>query len=155
VGRLEQVHLEPHPIDPAWVLAGTPHARWGNHSESVDGWAGTACWDCTAGRFRWHFAWEETVLILQGEVRVTDEFGATSVLGVGDVARFPVGSWFTWEVERYVRKLAFCRLPAAAPAGVVARVRRRLAALRGRIAAAGAGVGARAGAGVGAGAARR
>jgi uncharacterized cupin superfamily protein len=124
--RMENVPLEPRPIHPDWILAGTPHARFGSHSQNVDGWAETAHWDCTAGRFRWHFGWEETVVILEGEVRVTDSAGTTTVLRAGDVAYFPARSWFTWEVDDYVRKIAFCRRP-------VPRVARLLSDLPSRL----------------------
>lgn len=130
VGRPEAVELRPLPIDPAWILAGEPRARGGNHSESVDGWASTALWECTAGRFRWHFAWEETVLILEGGVRVTDAEGATTVLRPGDLAYFPAGSWFVWEVDEHVRKIAFCRRPVPRAARAADALRERARALR-------------------------
>jgi uncharacterized protein len=124
--RIEEVPLAPRPIKPEWVLEGEPLARFGSHSQNRDGWAETAHWDCTAGRFRWHFGWEETVVIVEGEVRVTDSAGKTTTLRPGDVAYFPADSWFTWEVERYVRKIAFCRRP-------VPRITRFVAALQARV----------------------
>ncbi len=78
-------------------------------------------WDCTAGRFRWHFGWEETVVILEGEVSVTDAANVTTTLRPGDVAYFPANSWFVWEVPTYVRKIAFCRRPVGRPARLLAR----------------------------------
>ncbi len=66
-------------------------------------------WECTAGRFNWHFDWEETVLILEGEVRVTDAAGVTRVLGEGTLGYFPAGSQWVWDVPVYVRKLSFNR----------------------------------------------
>lgn len=130
VGRPEEVELKPLPIEPSWILSGDPRARGGNHSESVDGWASTALWECTAGRFRWHFAWEETVLIQEGEVRVTDAQGGTTVLRPGDMAYFPADSWFVWEVESFVRKIAFCRRPVPPAARAFHGLRERARALR-------------------------
>lgn len=120
--RPEDVRLEPSPIEPSWILAGNPVARAGSHSRNLDGWAETMHWECTAGKFRWHYGWEETVVILEGEVRVTDTAGKVTALRSGDVAYFPAGSWFTWEVDRYVRKIAFCRRPVARPLRMFARV---------------------------------
>jgi uncharacterized cupin superfamily protein len=106
---IDDIPMKSAPIEPTWVLAGQPVARVGAHSKNIDGWASTNIWDCTAGRFRWHFVWEETVAILEGEVRVTNEAGETFVLKAGSIGYFPGGTWWTWEVPNYVRKIAFCR----------------------------------------------
>jgi uncharacterized cupin superfamily protein len=126
VARSGQVDYKPAPINPEWVIAGDPQARSGDLIASPDGFGSTNFWDCTAGKFNWHYGWDETVLILGGEVRVTDSNGATSVLRAGDVAHFPAGSSFTWEVERYVRKIAFHRKPAPTFRSFIGRYRRRI-----------------------------
>jgi uncharacterized cupin superfamily protein len=41
---------------------------------------------------RWHYAVDETVHIISGEVIVTDEQGRVHRLGPGDMAFFPAGS---------------------------------------------------------------
>lgn len=128
--RPEDVPLESRPIEPSWILSGDPQARAGSHSKNVDGWAETMHWDCTAGRFRWHFGWEETVVILEGEVRVTDAANQTSTLRPGDVAYFPAGSWFTWEIPHYVRKIAFCRRPVTRPMRLLARAMQAIGVAR-------------------------
>ena len=97
------------PIDPDWILGGAPRARAAPHSRSIDASATTAVWECTAGSFRWQYGWEETVLILEGQVKVTSQDGVVRLLGVGDVAFFAAGSTAVWEIDTYVRKLAFCR----------------------------------------------
>ena len=97
------------PIDPDWILGGAPRARAAPHSRSVDASATTAVWECTAGSFRWQYGWEETVLVLEGQVKVTSQDGVVRLLGVGDVAFFAAGSTAVWEIDTYVRKLAFCR----------------------------------------------
>lgn len=109
VKSFDDIVMNPAPIEPTWVISGEPTARSGNHSHNIDGWASTNIWDCTAGRFRWHFGWEETVMILEGEVHVTNEAGYTHVLTAGSIGYFPGGTWWTWEVPNYVRKIAFCR----------------------------------------------
>jgi uncharacterized cupin superfamily protein len=108
-GRPEDVALEDAPINPAWIVSGAPRARAGLHSPSVDGRAETKIWDCSAGSFWWTFHDEETVVILEGAVRVTTEDGASRLLKSGDIAYFAQGSRALWEIEDYVRKIAFCR----------------------------------------------
>jgi uncharacterized cupin superfamily protein len=122
----DNIHLEPLPIDPSWILSGTPHARSGAHSRAEDGCAVTGIWDCTAGSFRWFFGWDETVVILEGEVHVTAEDGAERTLRKGDVAYFKGGTWATWHIETYVRKIAFLRKPFPAPIVSLFRLKKAL-----------------------------
>ena len=107
--------MQPAPINPEWIIAGEPVARMADHSKSADRASYTALWDCTAGTFRWFFAWDETVNILEGDVHVTAEDGAIHMLRAGDVAYFKAGTWATWRVDNYVRKVAFLRRPFPAP----------------------------------------
>jgi uncharacterized cupin superfamily protein len=108
-GRPEDVVLKDAPINPDWVVSGSPHARAGQHSPSIDGRASTSIWDCTAGSFWWTFGDDETVVILEGTVRVTTESGEVRMLGQGDIAYFAGGTRALWEIDTYVRKIAFCR----------------------------------------------
>jgi uncharacterized cupin superfamily protein len=108
-GRPEDVELIDNPVNPDWILSGTPHARSGQHSLSIDGRASTNIWDCTAGSFWWTFGDDETVVIVEGSVRVTTEEGETRLLSQGDIAYFAGGTRALWEIETYVRKIAFCR----------------------------------------------
>lgn len=110
-GRTGLMAMKPAPIDPSWIVEGAPEARLSEHSKSFDGASVTAVWDCTAGIFRWHFGWDETVVILEGEVHVTAEDGSERVLAAGDIAYFKAGTWATWRIETYVRKVAFVRRP--------------------------------------------
>jgi uncharacterized protein len=106
---LTDLEMEPSPIEPSWIIAGTPVARSSIHSRSTDDQATTVIWDCTAGAFNWHFGWDETVVILEGEVQVTGEDGTMRLLKVGDIAYFPAGSSAIWRIDDYVRKIAFGR----------------------------------------------
>lgn len=108
-GRPDEVVLNDAPINPDWIVSGAPHARAGLHSPSIDGRASTHIWDCTAGSFWWTFGDDETVVILEGEVRVTTEHGETRTLHQGDIAYFAGGTRAFWDVDGYVRKIAFCR----------------------------------------------
>ena len=110
-GRPEDVVLQDAPINPDWIVSGNPVARAGLHSPAVDGNAETKVWECSAGSFWWTFHDEETVVILQGAVRVTSAGGETRLLEQGSIAYFAEGSKALWEIDAYVKKIAFCRRP--------------------------------------------
>lgn len=95
--------LKPAPIEPSWILEGSPVARSITLSASPDGTLTAGLWDCTAGKFRWIYRVDEIVQILEGEARVTDATG-TKVLVPGSVAYFPRGLEAVWEVPSYVKK---------------------------------------------------
>jgi uncharacterized cupin superfamily protein len=120
------LNMQPAPINPDWIIAGEPVARMADHSRSADRAAYTALWDCTAGTFRWFFAWDETVHIVEGEVHVTAQDGSVHMLQAGDVAYFKAGTWATWRVDTYVRKVAFLRRPFPAPIAFAYRLKNKL-----------------------------
>lgn len=111
VARRGEAEFKPGAINPDWIIEGNPQARSAPLVSSADGAGSVNFWDCTAGVFRWHFTWDETIMILDGEVRITDDNGGSSVLRAGDVAHFQAGSTYTWKVDRYVRKIAFHKKP--------------------------------------------
>ena len=127
----DDVKLAPSPINEDWIVEGAPAARSAILSRSRDETACTIMWDCTAGKFRWFYDFDETIHILEGSVWIDDGHGPRRV-GPGDVVFFPVGSSALWEVETYVRKLAFCRKTLPAPIGAAVKMLRSLrAAMRG------------------------
>jgi uncharacterized cupin superfamily protein len=107
----EHVELTECPIEPSWILEGTPVARRHVLSNSADGWSGTILWDCTAGRFHWHYGADESIYFLEGSVTIKDQAGIWRRLEPGDTVFFPAGSSAEWRVDRYIRKVAFCRVP--------------------------------------------
>ncbi len=114
-GCSASAEMKPSPIEPGWVIAGDPQARFSAHSQAHDKFASTGVWDCTAGTFRWYFGWDETVVILEGEVHVTAEDGSERTLKAGDVGYFRGGTWATWHIDNYVKKIAFVRKPIPMP----------------------------------------
>lgn len=130
VAAAQGVEMRPAPITPQWVLAGKPVARAAELSRSRDHDAFTCLWDCTAGTFRWRFDCDETVHILDGEVMVFWN-GEKFRLRAGDTAYFPADSIATWQVDRYVRKIAFLRLPPPRPVSLAMRLWRKLQRLSG------------------------
>ena len=119
--------LTSSPIDPSWILDGTPLARNRVISHSSDKAAWTMLWDCTQGAFRWTYQFDETVHVLDGSVAITDANGHTRVFAAGDVIFFPAGSVAEWRIDSYVRKLAFCQNPVPLPLNIVWRLIRRAA----------------------------
>jgi uncharacterized cupin superfamily protein len=103
------------PINPEWILEGNPVARNKFLSRSVDGSGSTYIWDCTAGRFNWHYHIDETVCVLTGSVLVKDPSGGSRLLEAGDTAFFAAGSSAEWTVQTYIRKVAFMHRPMPAP----------------------------------------
>jgi len=99
------------PIRASWILAGEPVARVALLSSSADGMASTYYWDCTAGRFNWFYAFDETLHILEGSVTLKSPSGVSKLVVAGDTVFFPAGSQAEWTVDQYIRKLAFCRTP--------------------------------------------
>jgi|GEM_PF-1364743 len=104
---LDKEALEPSPIPDGWVLEGTPEARCRNLSEIGDSWTIVAHWSSTAGKFRWQYFVDETILILEGEAFITDENGIKYHAVPGTTLSFPDGSAAIWQVPDYVRKIAF------------------------------------------------
>jgi uncharacterized protein len=98
------------PIQPNWILEGTPTARIQSISASADGTSNTCFWDCTAGRFNWFYSFDETLHILEGGFTLKDLLsGTTREVVAGDIIYFPQGAQAEWTIQKYVRKLAFCR----------------------------------------------
>ena len=98
---------------------------------SADGTASTMMWDCTAGRFNWYYDVDETLYVIEGDAIIKDTNGVAHRLGAGDTAYFPAGSRAEWHVERYIRKIAFCRTPLPAAQAFFRRGLRRLKRLMG------------------------
>ena len=123
------VELKPAPIVPAWVVAGAPQARASELMRSRDDAAFTVVWDCTAGSFTWTYDFDETIHILEGSIVLTDGGNPPTRLGPGDVVFFPKGSHVHWEVESYVKKIAFFRKVLPNPMTSVYKSLRRVKAM--------------------------
>ena len=57
---------------------------------------------------------------------VTAEDGSERTLRAGDIAYFKGGTWATWRIETYVRKIAFLRKPFPEPLAMLYRLRNAL-----------------------------
>jgi len=101
----------PCPINPDWILEKNPVARIEHLSSSADGTASSYYWECTAGRFNWYYSFDETLHVLEGSVLLKFRDGTSHQVSAGDTVFFPAGSAAEWTVDKYIRKLAFCRTP--------------------------------------------
>ena len=108
VGKVE-IGLNPAPIEPSWIVEGNPQATSCTLSQSADGLACTIVWHCTAGKFNWYYDFDETILILEGGIVLESDAMQPTRYGPGDVIFFRDGAHARWHVERFVKKLAFCR----------------------------------------------
>jgi len=138
---LDVSRLEPRPIRPEWILEGEPEARCINLSMGTRGWTSVDHWSCTRGKFRWQFHWDEAVLFLEGEVRITDETGKVYLGRPGASLFFPAGTSAVWEVPDYIRKIAFNSRPVPRYAHLADRIVNRLRRMTGLTAAASGGLG--------------
>ena len=109
--------LEPEPIPPDWILAGTPEARSKKLARSHDWTSYVVVWDCTAGRFNWHYSKDEALVVVSGEALITNGNGEARRLLPGDLAFFPAGSSATWLVPDRIRKVAVLRETMWRPLG--------------------------------------
>jgi len=131
VAAAAEAQLDPAPITPGWILSGDPTARMKILAKSQDCTSKIVTWECTPGRFNWHYVEDETVYILYGEVFITTKDGAERRLGPGDMAFFPAGSSCTWHVTEQVRKVAFLRHDMPQLAGLALRVWHKLLRIAG------------------------
>ena len=129
------VDLEPAPISADWILDGTPEARSRLLTKSGDRTSSIMVWECTPGRFSWHYSEDETVVVVSGEVFITTENGEERRLGQGDIGFFPAGCSYTWRVTDRIRKVAVLRKDLPPLLGIGARgwhLLLRIVGLRGK-----------------------
>jgi uncharacterized cupin superfamily protein len=99
------------------VLSGTPVTKIKHVARSHDLTEDILVWECTAGIFNWEYRKDETIVVVSGEVFITNEKGEERRLGPGDLAFFPAGSTARWRVPVHVRKVAVEREALWKPLG--------------------------------------
>lgn len=120
--RHDALGLTPAPIPQSWILEGDPVARRKRLAGSSDQLARTFMWDCTSGRFAWHYDEDEVAHVLEGVAIVEDAAGVRHALQAGDTFLFPAGTSCQWTVPSYVRKVAFLHAPLSREMRIVKRV---------------------------------
>jgi len=94
------------PLAPPSVLSWTPGTKIKHVVRSHDLTEDIFVWECTAGVFTWNYRKDETIVVVSGEVFITNNRGEERRLGPGDLAFFPAGSSCQWRVPVHVRKIA-------------------------------------------------
>ena len=88
------------------VISGDPSTNVWKYFVHPSGQMNVGIWDCQAGQ------WEieshpnnELCVIVEGDVNITDETGASYDLKPGDSFVLPQGMKSTWTVKTYVKKI--------------------------------------------------
>ena len=105
------VELTDTPIPSTLVTDGKPVARTWTSAQSKDQLVTQGVWECTAGKFRWDYTWDEFVMVLEGEATITPEGGKPFTLRAGDFGYFPKDLKVEWHVPSYIRKTFVLRVP--------------------------------------------
>src|SRR5262245_27711049 len=116
----------------------SPDMRSREIARSHDRTSHVLVWDCTAGRFTWHYDKDETFIVLSGEAFITDETDEERRIGAGDTVFFPAGTSSRWRVPNYIRKIAIMRHAMPRPVGFGVLVWSRLCRKQRALASAGA-----------------
>ena len=93
------------------ITEGKPVAKIWINAQSSDLKITQGVWDCTAGEFTWDYTWDEFMMILEGEARITPKVGSSFTLHAGDFAHFPPGVQVKFQVPRYIKKTFVIRTP--------------------------------------------
>lgn len=126
-----ELGTELEPIAADWVLSGAPQSRSKNMVRSHDWSSHIVVWECTAGRFQWHYSTDEVILVVSGEAFMINEKGEERRFGPGDVGFFPAGSSCSWRVPDGIRKVAVLREPMWRPLGFCLKVWNKLLRMSG------------------------
>jgi uncharacterized protein len=111
-------------IKDGWVIDGEPKVMSRTLSTSQDGEAFIAIWECTTGKFRWEYAYDETIYFVEGCVTFEESGKPPRTAKAGDVVYFPKGASVIWQVHSPVRKIAVCRKVLPGPLRYMVRMLR-------------------------------
>jgi len=104
--------LHAAPINRDWILEGTPEATGCPIFETSDRGDNVHEWQCSPGRFVWHYGIDEIVYIIEGRARIKDlATGVTTNVAAGTSILFQCGSSAEWTVDERVRKIAINHIP--------------------------------------------
>jgi len=119
--------LQAYPINRNWVVDGTPEAKGCPIFETSDQNANVHEWQCTRGRFVWHYGVDEIVYIIEGDARIKDlATGLSTNIIAGTSVLFQRGSSAEWTVDRYIRKIAVNHIPLSPRIAILLSAWRRL-----------------------------
>ena len=126
-------NLHAAPINKGWVVDGTPEARGCPIFETADRGANVHEWQCSPGRFVWHYDVDEIVYIIEGNARIKDlATGLSTNITAGTSVLFQRGSSAEWTVDRHIRKIAINHVPLSAKLALLRNAWHRLKRLFGK-----------------------
>ena len=103
--RAEPKTLTVVPIDPSWVMSGTPQISMDVTSSTSDGGSASGVWVCEGpATFEWRFGMDETVHLLEGQVDI-EYRNRRFTLRPGDSATFHAGTRAVWHVPVRIKKM--------------------------------------------------
>src|ERR1700744_2029781 len=80
--------LKSSPIEPSWIIEGKPVAQASLISKSADGLSWTLVWECSEGKFHWHYDIDESILVLEGSIVIESDTIPPTRYGPGDTVFF-------------------------------------------------------------------
>jgi uncharacterized protein len=123
--------LEAEPVSRDWILSGAPEGASKVLARSSDWMLTLVVWECTAGRFEWHYKKDEILFVVSGEAIITTAQAKEFRMGPGDVVFFPAGTSCTWLIKDRIRKVAVLRETLWKPVGICITLASRLARMVG------------------------
>ena len=114
---LAATDLEPASIPAAWILDGEPKTGSKNMVRTHDLMDRMVLWECTAGRFTWHYSSDEVLIVISGEAFLLKEGGEEQRFGPGEIGFFPAGTTAIWRVPGPFRKVAVLHEATWRPVG--------------------------------------
>lgn len=118
---VSEADLQTSSIPAAWLISGEARTRSKPLGKTHDRLAYALYWECGASHFKWHYSKDEFLVILSGDVFVTDENGRERHYGPSDFIFFAAGTDATWRVPDHVRKIAILKNPVSRPLVLVAK----------------------------------
>jgi uncharacterized protein len=122
----QAVELEPEPINPDWIVRGTPTARSKKLVTSKDWTANVVVWECTPGAFHWRYTRDETIYVLAGEAFISTGRDQEHRFAAGDLGFFPNGLACNWRITKTFRKFVVSKETMSAPLGLSVKVFKKL-----------------------------
>ncbi|HEU4974138.1 MAG TPA: cupin domain-containing protein [Baekduia sp.] len=101
---VDDLELEPWPLEPEQVVAGSPEVSGVVLHTSADGRVERGVWQHTAGTSRDVEA-DELFVVLRGRATIEVEDGPTLEVGPGDAGILRAGDRTVWTVHETVRKV--------------------------------------------------
>jgi len=110
-GTKQHIAMTPEPINPSWIISGSPVCSSLAFGFSYDKRTRSGFWQCEGpAKFEWRYGVDESIYILEGSAEI-EYRGEKFTLEPGDSTRFAYGTTATWTVPKFVRKTYLLNSP--------------------------------------------